>query len=83
LPSTGAAGLTETGGGGHVIGVRLGETVLAGAGLLASAELFAISEVFATEGLPQEDSARAMIAVPNGVASNASLPFARDAFCMP
>lgn len=86
LPSTGAAGLTGTGGGGHLIGGRLGETVLAGAGLLAdvellaSGELFATSKVFATGELPQADSARAMIAVPSCVASNASRPFVRDAF---
>jgi hypothetical protein len=72
-----------------VIGVRLGETVLAGAGLLTdvelpgSGELFATSEVFGRDELPQADSARAMIAVPSGVASNASLPFVRDAFSMP
>jgi hypothetical protein len=89
LPSTGAAGLTDTGGGGHWIGARLGETVLTGAGLLtdaellASGELFATSEVFARGELPQADSARAMIAVPSGVASNASRPFVRDAFSMP
>jgi hypothetical protein len=91
LPSTGAAGLTETGGGGHWIGARLGETetVLAGAGLLtdvellASGELFATSEVFARGELAQPDSARAMIPVPSGVASNASRPFVRDAFSMP
>jgi hypothetical protein len=89
LPSTGAAGLTETGGGGHLIGTRLGETVLAGAGLftdvelVASRELYAASEVFASDELPQADKARAMIAVPSGVASNASLPFVRDAFPMP
>jgi hypothetical protein len=89
LPSTGAAGLTETGGGGRWIGARLGETVLAGAGLLtdvellASGELFATSKVFARDELPQADSARAVIAVPSGVASNTSLPFVRDAFSMP
>ena len=72
-----------------MIGARLGETVLAGAGLLTdvellpSGELFAISEVFARGELPQADSARAMIAVPSGVASNASRPFVRDAFPMP
>jgi hypothetical protein len=37
LPSTGAAGLTETGGGGHLIGARLGETVLVRAGQAAAA----------------------------------------------
>jgi hypothetical protein len=58
--------------------------VLAGAGLLtdvellASGELFATSEVFARDELPQADSARVMIAVPSGVASNASPPFVRD-----
>ena len=89
MPSTGAAGFTETGGGGHWIGARLGETVLAGTGLLtevellASGELFATSEVFARGELPQADSASAMIAVPSGVASNASLPVVRDAFSMP
>jgi hypothetical protein len=88
LPSTGAAGFTETGGGGHWIGARLGETVLAGAGLLTEVELLASGELFAasvlaTDELPQADSARAMIAVPSGVASNASLPVVRDAFSMP
>jgi hypothetical protein len=72
-----------------LIGARLGETVLAGAGLLTDIELpssvepFATSEVFARDELPQADIARAMIAVPSGVASNASLPFVRDAFSMP
>jgi hypothetical protein len=89
LPSTGAAGFTETGGGGHWIGARLGETVLAGAGLLTEVELLASGELFATsvvpapDELPQADSARAMIAVPSGVASNASLPVVRDALSMP
>jgi hypothetical protein len=89
LPSAGAAGFTETGGGGHWIGARLGETVLAGAGLLTEAELPASGELFATsvvpapDELPQADSARAMIAVPSGVASNASLPVVRDALSMP
>ena len=88
MPSTGAAGFTETGGGGHWIGARLGETVLAGTGLLTEVELLASSELFATsvlatDELPQADSARAMIAVPSGVASNASLPVVRDAFSMP
>jgi hypothetical protein len=50
--------------------------------LLASGELFATS-VLATDELPQADSARAMIVVPSGVASNASLPVVRDAFSMP
>ena len=89
LPSTGAAGLTETGGGGHLMGRRLGETVLAGAGLLsdvdvlASGELFATSDAFASGELAQADSARAAAAVPSGVASNASRPIVRDAFSMP
>lgn len=89
MPSTGAAGFTETGGGGHWIGARLGETVLAGAGLLTEVELLASGELFATsvvpapDELPQADSARAMIAVPSGVASNASLPVVRDALSMP
>jgi hypothetical protein len=88
LPSAGAAGFTETGGGGHWIGARLGETVLAGAGLLTEAELLASGELFAasvlaTDELPQADSTRATIAVPSGVASNASLPVVRDAFSMP
>jgi hypothetical protein len=89
LPSTGAAGLTETGGGGHLIGARLGETVLTDAGLLidvellASGELSATSEVLAADELPQAHSARAKIAVPSGTASRASLPFVPDAFVMP
>ena len=63
--------------------------MLAGAGLLTEAELLASGELFATrvvpapDELPQADSARAMIAVPSGVASNASLPVVRDAFSMP
>jgi hypothetical protein len=89
LPFTGAAGLTETGGGGHLIGGRLGETVLAGAGLLtdvelvASGELFATSEVFAGSELPQADGASATAAVASGVASNTSRLFVQDAFSMP
>lgn len=89
LPFTGAAGLTVTGGGGHLIGARLGETVLAGVGLfthvelLASGELYATSEVLTRGEPPQADSARAMIANPTGVASNASRPLVRDAFSMP
>jgi hypothetical protein len=43
LPSTGAAGLTETGEGGHLIGTRLGVTVLAGAGLLTDVDVLAMA----------------------------------------
>jgi hypothetical protein len=89
LPSTGAAGLTETGGGGHLIGARLGETVLTDAGLftdvklLDNGELAATSEVLARDELPQAHNARAKTAVPSGVACKASLPFVPDAFVTP
>jgi hypothetical protein len=68
------------------MGTRLGETVLADAGLLtdgelpASGELFAASAMPATGEPPQADIATAIAAAPSGAASNASLPFIQDAF---